>query len=106
MTTRDQLPAPSGLGAVLSIVQAVVALVPRWLVVATGVIFLTWLGLELFQKSQQVVLQTETMAAQKAKAEAESRAATMQIPTHAQVRALAERLRVERGQKPEERREY
>ena len=50
MTNQDQQPpaTASGLGQVLAIVQAVTSLVPRWLVVAAGVILLTWLGLDLY----------------------------------------------------------
>ena len=52
MTNQDQQPAPSSLGALLSLVQTVIAIVPRWLVVAAGVIFLTWLGYDLYISSQ------------------------------------------------------
>ena len=38
----------SGLGQVFGIVQAVASIVPRWLLVAAGVIFLAWLGFDLY----------------------------------------------------------
>jgi hypothetical protein len=59
MTNEGPQPAPSGLGAILSIVQAVVAIVPRWLVVAAGVIFLTWLAFDLYLNTRAKLAQTE-----------------------------------------------
>jgi hypothetical protein len=75
MTNQNRPPVPvSGLAAVLAIVQAVVAVVPRWLVVAAGVVFVSWLGFELSQKAQQATLQTETMRAQKVQEETKAHA--------------------------------
>jgi hypothetical protein len=64
MSNQEQRPAPSGLGAVVSIVQAVVALVPRWLVVAAGVIFLTWLGFDMYLNARQKLAETRRIEAQ------------------------------------------
>jgi hypothetical protein len=58
MSNQEQQPAPSGLGQVLPIVQAVIAIVPRWLVAAAGVIFLTWLGFDLYNNAQQTAART------------------------------------------------
>jgi hypothetical protein len=63
MTNQEQQPAPSGLGAVLSIVQAVVALVPRWLIVACGAVFLAWLGFDLYLNARQKIAKTEEIEA-------------------------------------------
>jgi hypothetical protein len=44
-------PVPvSGWGGLFSLVGSVVGLVPRWLVVAAGVVFVAWLGLDLYMK--------------------------------------------------------
>jgi hypothetical protein len=62
MTNQNQPPVPvSGLAAVLAIVQAVVAVVPRWLVVAAGVVFVAWLGFDLYLNARQKLAQTEAV---------------------------------------------
>jgi hypothetical protein len=66
VSNQERAPAPqaSGLGAVLSIVQAVVALVPRWLVVGAGVIFLAWLGFDLYINTQLKLLDLQAKQAE------------------------------------------
>jgi hypothetical protein len=58
MTNQPPVPV-SGLAAVLAIVQAVVAVVPRWLVVAAGVVFVAWLGFDLYLNAQMKLLDLE-----------------------------------------------
>jgi hypothetical protein len=61
MSNQDQQPPVpvSGLAAVLAIVQAVVAVVPRWLVVAAGVVFVSWLGFDLYLNAQMKLTELE-----------------------------------------------
>jgi hypothetical protein len=66
MSNQDQQPAPQGglgglLSFVLSIVQAVTGLVPRWLVVAAGVVFLAWVGLDIYLNARERLARTETI---------------------------------------------
>ena len=64
-----QAPASiAGWGGLFSLVGSVVALVPRWLVVAAGVIFIGWLGFDLYVNVRVKMAEVERI-------EAESRAA-------------------------------
>jgi hypothetical protein len=46
-----QTEKPGAVASILSPVAAVLALVPRWLVVAVGVLVVAWLGFELYGKA-------------------------------------------------------
>ena len=49
-------PSPSaGWSGLFSLVGSVVAIVPRWLVVAAGVVFVAWLGLEIYINAQSLL---------------------------------------------------
>jgi hypothetical protein len=72
MTNQNQPPVPvSGLAAVLAIVQAVVAVVPRWLVIAAGVVCLSWLGFELYLNARVKLAEVEKIEIDSAIARAE-----------------------------------
>jgi hypothetical protein len=69
MTNQNPVPV-SGLAAVLAIVQAVVAVVPRWLVVAAGLMALTDVGFNIYMNARAKVAEVR-------KIEIESEAMTM-----------------------------
>jgi hypothetical protein len=60
-----QAPAPAaGWGGLFSLVGSVVALVPRWLVVAAGVVFVAWLGFDLYANVQMKMAEVERVQAE------------------------------------------
>jgi len=54
----------TGWGGLFSLVGSVVALVPRWLVVAAGVIFIAWLGFDLYANVRVKMAEVERIEAQ------------------------------------------
>ncbi len=55
---QSQAAPAAGWGGLFSLIGSVVALVPRWLVVAAGVVFVAWLGFDLYMNAQQKIAVT------------------------------------------------
>lgn len=77
----EAAPGPgAGWGGLISLIGSVVAIVPRWLVVAAGVVFVAWLGFELYLNAWQKLAQTEQVDAEAKRAVMEKCAATGSFP--------------------------